>query len=77
MLDTSTSICHHMIHFSIMMHDGYLDTSKAMQRSDLQNHWTFTSHINNDVQVMINVDMVQGCRREAHQNFGRGGHGER
>ena len=70
MLDTSTSICHYIVHLS-MLQNGYLDTPKAMPNkmiSKIIEHDQVT--LNDDVQTVM-TNMVQGWIREVNRNFGR------
>ena len=69
MLDTSTSICHHIVHFS-MLQNGVFGHQEPC--------WTWypkSSNINDDVWKII-AHMVQGWIREVNQIFGRASCGE-
>ena len=48
MLNTSTFVCNHIIHF-LMLHNGHLDASKAMYDGMISK---IIKHINDDVQTI-------------------------
>lgn len=71
MLDTSTFVYHHMVHFLIILHSGYLGTTSMSDDTIPKNHRTLTCHIDDGVQAMTTAYMVQDWLREVNQNLGR------
>jgi hypothetical protein len=72
MLDTSTFAYHHMVHFLIILHNGYLGITTSMSDKMIsQNHRTITCHIDDGVQAMTTAYMVQDWLREVNQHLGR------
>lgn len=60
--------CHRIVHI-LVLHNGYLDTPKAMSDEiALQNHWTSVGHINHNVQT-ITTNVVRGWIKEDNRTL--------